>query len=184
MRAGTIARVYAETLFRSADRHQRVDDVDESVRALSAVLDASPEFRRFLAAPQISADRKRALVSEALQARIDPLVSRFLELVIEKHRERVLEEIVLAWKELLDARANRQSATVTAATMPDPETMARVQAAWLLNGGDSLDEATIVSVPDALHRGWLQVQEDLNVSPPPLLTWTSVRSRSPVRPTG
>ena len=129
MRAGTIARVYAETLFRSADRHQRVDDVDESVRALSAVLDASPEFRRFLAAPQIAADRKRALVAEAFQAGFDPLVLRFLELVIEKHRERVLEEIILAWKELLDARANRQSATVTAAIAPDPDTMARVQAA-------------------------------------------------------
>ena len=129
MRAGTIARVYAETLLRSADRHQRVDDVNESVRALSAVLDATPEFRRFLAAPQIAAERKRALVSEALQARIDPLVSRFLELVIEKHRERVLEEIVLAWKELLDARANRQSATVTTAIAPDAETVARVQAA-------------------------------------------------------
>ena len=129
MRAGTIARVYAETLLRSADRHQKVDDVDESVRALSAVLDASPEFRRFLAAPQIAADQKRALVAESLKARLDPLVLRFLELVIEKHRERLLEEIVLAWTELLDARANRQTATVTTAIPPDEETVARVHAA-------------------------------------------------------
>ena len=129
MRAGTIARVYAETLLRSADRHGRVDDVDESVRALSAVLGASPEFRRFLDAPQIAAEQKRALVAEALQARLDPLVLRFLELVIGKHRERLLAEIVLAWTELLDARANRQTATVTTATPPDPETVSRVQAA-------------------------------------------------------
>jgi F-type H+-transporting ATPase subunit delta len=129
VRAGTIARVYAETLFRSADRHGRVEDVDDSVRALSAVLDASPEFRRFLAAPQIAADRKRALVAESLEARIDPLVLRFLELVIGKHRERLLDEIVLAWTELLDSRANRQSATVTTATPSDPEIVARVQAA-------------------------------------------------------
>ena len=129
MRAGTIARVYAETLLRSADRHHKVDDVDESVRALMAVLDASSEFRRFLGAPQIAADRKRALVAESLQARIDPLVLRFLELVIGKHRERLLGEIVLAWTELLDARANRQTATVTTATPADPETVARVHAA-------------------------------------------------------
>jgi F-type H+-transporting ATPase subunit delta len=129
VRAGTIARVYAETLLRSADRHRRIDEVDESVRALSAVLDASSEFRRFLEAPQIAADRKRALVAEALEARLDRLVLRFLELVIEKHRERLLGEIVLAWTELLDARANRQTATVTTATPPDDETVARVQAA-------------------------------------------------------
>jgi len=129
VRAGTIARVYAETLFRSADRHGRVEDVDESVRALSEVLGASPEFRRFLDAPQIAADQKRALVAEALAARLDPLVLRFLELVIEKHRERLFEEIILAWTELLDTRANRQTATVTTATAPDPETVARVQSA-------------------------------------------------------
>jgi ATP synthase F1 delta subunit len=54
---------------------------------------------------------------------------RFLELVIGKHRERLLEEIVLAWTELLDVRANRQTATVTTAIPPDPETVARVHAA-------------------------------------------------------
>jgi F-type H+-transporting ATPase subunit delta len=129
VRAGTIARVYAETLLRSADRHGRVEDVDESVRALSTVLESSPEFRRFLAAPQIASDRKQALVAESLRARIDPLVLRFLELVIGKHRERLLGEVIAAWTELLDTRANRQSATVTTAIPPDAETMARVQAA-------------------------------------------------------
>jgi len=43
--------------------------------------------------------------------------------------ERLFEEIILAWTELLDTRANRQTATVTTATAPDPETVARVQSA-------------------------------------------------------
>jgi F-type H+-transporting ATPase subunit delta len=129
MRAGTIARVYAETLFRSADRHGEVEAVDESVRGLSAVLSASPEFRRFLAAPQVDAAHKQKLVAGALEQRLHPLVLRFLELVIGKHRERLLDEIVAAWNGLLDARANRQSATVTTAVAADPETVARVHAA-------------------------------------------------------
>ena len=129
MRAGTIARVYAETLFRSADRHGQVDSVDESVRGLSAVLDESPELRRFLAAPQIAAADKRELVHDALQDRLHPLVVRFLELVIEKLREPLLGEILSAWTELLDARANRQAATVTTAVPADPEMVARVRAA-------------------------------------------------------
>ena len=57
MRAGTIARVYAETLFRSADRHGEVESVDESVRGLSAVLRESPEFRSFLSAVGPFVDR-------------------------------------------------------------------------------------------------------------------------------
>lgn len=129
MRAGTIARVYAETLFRSADRHGEVESVDESVRGLSAVLRESPEFRRFLAAPQIDAAHKQELVAGALRERLHPLLLRFLELVIGKHRERLLDEIVAAWNGLLDTRANRQAATVTTAVAADPETVARVHAA-------------------------------------------------------
>jgi F-type H+-transporting ATPase subunit delta len=129
MRAGTIARVYAETLLRAADRKGQVEEVDESVRALTAVLAASPEFRRFLVAPQIDADDKRTLVRSALTARLQPLLVRFLELVIGKHRERLLGEILMAWTELQDARANRQSAAMTTAVPADPELVARVLAA-------------------------------------------------------
>jgi F-type H+-transporting ATPase subunit delta len=129
MRAGTIARVYAETLFRSADLLAEVESVDESVRALSAVLNASSEFRRFLAAPQIDAVHKQELVAGALRDRLHPLVLRFLELVIGKHRERLLDDILPAWTELLDTRAIRQPATVTTAGAADPETVARVHAA-------------------------------------------------------
>jgi len=129
VRAGTIARVYAETLLRSADRHDAVAPLDEDVRGLASVLADSAELRRFLAAPQIAAADKRALVRSALADRLHPLLVRFLELVIEKHREGLMEEILDAWVELLDARANRQSARVTTATPADPEMVARVKAA-------------------------------------------------------
>jgi len=138
MRAGTIARVYAETLLRSVDRHDRLEPVDESVRGLASVLEASPELRRFLAAPQIQATDKRALVRSALSERLDPLLVRFLELVIEKHREALLEEILTAWADLLDARANRQSATVTTAVPADPEWVTRVRAALELATGKTI----------------------------------------------
>ena len=129
MRAGTIARVYAETLFRAADRHGQVEEVEESVQALTAVLAASAELDRFLVAPQIDAAAKRSLVRSVLTDRLHPLLVRFLELVIGKHRERLLGEILAAWTELLDLRANRQSAALTTALPADPELVARVKAA-------------------------------------------------------
>jgi len=129
MRAGTIARVYAKTLLLQADRHGELQAVDESVHGLSQVLGGSAEFRRFLAAPQIEAADKRELVRTALGERIHPIVLRFLELVITKHRERILEEILAAWNELQDARANRQSAAVTTAVPAAPELIERVRAA-------------------------------------------------------
>jgi F-type H+-transporting ATPase subunit delta len=93
------------------------------------VLGASAELRRFLAAPQIAAADKRELMRNALADRLQPLLVRFLELVIEKHREGMLAEILDAWAELLDTRANRQAAAVTTAIPADPEMVGRVRAA-------------------------------------------------------
>lgn len=138
MRAGTIARVYARTLLDLADRDGRVDVVDESVRGLSEVLVASAGLRRFLAAPQIDANDKRALARTAFGERLDPLVLRFLELVIDKHRENLLDEILGAWAELLDTRANRQSAAVTTAVPADRELVDRVRAALERATGKSI----------------------------------------------
>ena len=129
MRAGTIARVYARTLFLQADRRGEIEAVDESVRGLTEVLGRSAGLRRFLAAPQIEAADKRALARSAFGERLHPLVIRFLELVIDKHRENLLADILGAWGELLDERANRQSATVTTAVPAAAELIQRVQAA-------------------------------------------------------
>lgn len=138
MRAGTIARVYAETLFRAADRQGQIEEVDESVRALSAVLAGSADLERFLVAPQIDAAAKRALVRSALTDRLHPLLIRFLELVIGKHRARLLGEILTAWTEILDVRANRQSAALTTAVPADPGLVARVKAALERATGKSI----------------------------------------------
>jgi F-type H+-transporting ATPase subunit delta len=138
MRAGTIARVYARTLLLIADREGAVESVDESVRGLSEVLDRSADLRRFLAAPQVEASDKRALARTAFGERLHPLVLRFLELVIDKHRENLLGEILSAWGELLDERANRQSATVTTAVPAGPELVDRVRGALERSTGKTI----------------------------------------------
>jgi F-type H+-transporting ATPase subunit delta len=120
LRANLVARIYAETLLRLAEREQAIEDVDAGVAKLAELLAQDERFARFLAAPQIAASAKRAVVERALGDRLPPALVRFLRLVIEKHREPMLGEILGAWRELQDVRANRMTATlVTAAAVDD-----------------------------------------------------------------
>jgi F-type H+-transporting ATPase subunit delta len=128
-RAGIVARVYAETLLRAAERDRAVDQVSEGLARVTRAVEGSNPFRRFLAGPQIAGDDKRAVVRSAFGERVHPLVLRFLELLIERRREPLIDEVHEAWRALLDARANRRSATVTTATPADRETLERIRRA-------------------------------------------------------
>lgn len=119
-RAGIVARVYAETLLRAAEGERAVDQVSEGLARVARAIDESDPFRRLLAGPQIPGDDKRAVVRSAFGDHVHPLVVRFLELLIERRREPLVGEVHHAWRALLDARANRRSATVTTATPADP----------------------------------------------------------------
>ena len=120
MRANIIARIYAETLLRLAERERAVEEIDAGAAVLAALLAEDGRFARFLAAPQIAAAAKRAVVERALGERLPPALVKFLRLVIDKHREPMLGEILDAWRQLQDVRANRMTATlVTAVTVDD-----------------------------------------------------------------
>lgn len=128
-RTTTVARVYAETLLRAAEREDAVEAVSEGLARVAAAFHASRPFRRFLEAPQIAGDDKRSLVRSVFGERVHPLAARFVELLIERRREPLLAEVHEAWQELLDRRANRRSATLTTAVAADPETVAAVRRA-------------------------------------------------------
>jgi len=118
-----VARVYAETLLRRAERSDAVEEIDESVAAFGDVLDASPGLQRFLEAPHIRATKKRELLQAVFADRLHPDVLEFLLLVVEKHREPILAGIREAWRELQDRRADRQSAVVVTAAPIDSTTL-------------------------------------------------------------
>jgi F-type H+-transporting ATPase subunit delta len=127
--ASTVARVYAETLLRFAEREGALDQATEGLEAIDAAIAADEEFARFLGAPQIAADDKRSLLHAAFEKRLHPAVMRFLDLVVAKHREPQLPEIAAAWRDILDRRANRQGASVTSAVAADPALLERLRAA-------------------------------------------------------
>lgn len=128
-RAGMVARVYAETLLRTAEREDALDGVSEGLARVARAVEDSQGFQRFLEAPQIAEEDKLALVHRVFGEGVHPLVVRFLELLIARRREPLVGEIHAAWRTLLDRRAHRRSATVTTAAPADPDILAAVRRA-------------------------------------------------------
>ena len=128
-RPGAVARVYADTLLRTAERAGVIDAVSADLDRFLAVLDAEPTFGRFLAAPQIRGEEKRGVLERVFGERLHPLVVRFLHVLVARRREALVPEIAAAWRQLLDQRANRQSATVTSAVPTDEATLVEVRRA-------------------------------------------------------
>ena len=93
MKEKIIAGRYAEAMMAYAARTVGVERVIEEFAALKVIVGKIPEFGDFLKYPGITAAEKSALIDKALEGRFSVEIRRFLKLLVEKHRARLLEEI-------------------------------------------------------------------------------------------
>ena len=115
MRETTIARNYAEALLALA---RKADDLSGWGRMLSDVagaVDTDPRLRRFLEAPQVSAEVKKAILGRAFQDRVPRLFLRFLQKLVDNRRQMLIPAIATEYHHLVDAAEGRVHAQVTVA---------------------------------------------------------------------
>jgi F-type H+-transporting ATPase subunit delta len=114
-----VARSYAAALFELAERKQLHDSVLASLSELDAALHAEPLLQAFLASPTIGSAAKKDALRKALQDRIHPLLLNFLMVLIDKRRQRLLLDIGMEYRQLLDERRGRLHVQVTLARAAD-----------------------------------------------------------------
>jgi F-type H+-transporting ATPase subunit delta len=98
----TIARRYARALYEEAARENKLAATGEDVGLLRESLDGSRELVRFFQSPLASREKKKAAARALFGDRVGALMMRFLEVLIEKHREDALPSILRAYGELQD----------------------------------------------------------------------------------
>jgi F-type H+-transporting ATPase subunit delta len=87
-----IATVYARALFEAAQEHGRLDVVREQLGEVADALDSGRDLQVFFFSPYFSSQEKRDGLARTLTG-ADPLLTNFLELLIEKHRMPVVFRI-------------------------------------------------------------------------------------------
>lgn len=129
MRDTSIARNYAEALLALA---RQANDTAGWGRAVSALGDAVAQdatLRNFLAAPQVSASQKSAILGKALGGQTAPNFVRFVQKVVSNRRQMLLPEVATEYHNLLDEAEGRVHARVTVAREFDAGTRDAIAAA-------------------------------------------------------
>jgi F-type H+-transporting ATPase subunit delta len=101
----------------------------EQLRSFGAVLAEQPDARRLFENPTVPAERRKGLLKEIGNALgFDRRVQNFLEILVDRNRLDILEEIDEAYQKLLDERMGVVRAFVTAAHPLDPAQRGELEA--------------------------------------------------------
>jgi F-type H+-transporting ATPase subunit delta len=114
----TIARNYAEVLFELGEKSGRTADYAELIEAVGAAVAMSPEVQAVLVSPRVPKAAKSRQRASALKD-TPREVELFLQAVVERGRQGLLEEIAREYSALVDIKLNRVRAAVTLAREPD-----------------------------------------------------------------
>jgi F-type H+-transporting ATPase subunit delta len=121
VKSTTVARNYAEALFLAAEQ-RGAEAIEHYGRVLDAVAGAVHADERIAAAlesPRVSKATKAGLLERALGDLTPVEVVRFLQAVVRRGRQGLLEEIAQQYQALVDLKLDRVHAGVTLAEAPD-----------------------------------------------------------------
>ena len=124
----TIARPYAEALFKSAGADAAA--LNAQLAALATLAD-SPQLRQFADSPKVAAAQVFDLVSGAAQEKglaLDAKIANLLRAVLDNGRLAVLPEIAAQFQALVNARSGVSDAIVQSAFPIDGGQLAEVVA--------------------------------------------------------
>ena len=125
MSDGNVARVYAQALFDAAAEAGVVADVGRELGEFVAALAASEPLRVMLDDPQVETSAKMRVVSE-LTRDAQPLVANLLQLLLERGRFGLLNDLRDQYQELGAAEADLINVEVTSAVELTPQTQAKI----------------------------------------------------------
>jgi F-type H+-transporting ATPase subunit delta len=106
--AQRIAGVYAEALFKAAEKQANGDEILEELEGLIGdVFQKDPLFEAFLASGAIGRDRKAKALEAVFENRAGPLIYNFLGVLNQHGRLDLLRPILVALRDLTDQRSGR-----------------------------------------------------------------------------
>jgi F-type H+-transporting ATPase subunit delta len=146
----TIARPYAEALFKAAaEQGANVRDIADQADALAQVA-ANPQLRQFADNPKVTSQQVLDVVAGALKAvQLSPLVQNLLRASIENDRLSALPEVARQYRALVNQSTGVSDAVVYSAFPIEPAQLPQVVAALEKRFGRKLN-ATVQVDPELI----------------------------------
>jgi F-type H+-transporting ATPase subunit delta len=114
-----VARRYASALFRSAVTANTVEQVENDLELIVAMLKSSSDFRHFMVAPYSSREARLGLLDRVFGANAAPVTMQLLKVMLEKRREAEITAVYEEFVILRRAHERVAHAVVTSAVELD-----------------------------------------------------------------
>lgn len=123
-----VARRYAKALLLIGKREKRVQEIDDELTTLSALIEGVAGFWAVVNNPLYDLDRRKRVLSEVARiTAMSPHVAGMLRLLLEKGRMKYLPFIISLYHEMADEAMGRIRASVYAPMEPTPEEQERIR---------------------------------------------------------
>ncbi len=122
-----VARRYAEALMTGAEERKLLDRVALDLETLERTLRESREFGLFLKSPVVNKEKKRNILQEMFGKKLHEITVGFLQLLADKGREDLLQDILVEFFRLRDEKLGIVSVEIKAAGELSKEQTAQIQ---------------------------------------------------------
>jgi F-type H+-transporting ATPase subunit delta len=119
MQEPTVARNYAEALFELAEADGELALYEELLGQIADLVTSEDDFRLFLQTPLIDPSAKKEVLRAVFEGHLPDRLLRFLLIVVDKRRTRVLPEIAEEFTRLVNEHFGRLQEDITMASQPD-----------------------------------------------------------------
>ena len=113
--SAAVAKRYARALFEVAQQVKSIELIEQELKTIVDALKGNSEFQQILSHPQISAENKKQMMDALLGDTATIQTKNFIHLLIQRHRESQLADIVDAFIELANQARGYADAVVTTA---------------------------------------------------------------------
>lgn len=115
MSALRVARRYASAVMLAAEQTKSLEKISADLESVAALIAVSREFRLLLSSPVVPPAKKADVIREIFAKRVGSDTLNMMLLMIEKHRENVLAEMIRQFQTLRDEKMGFINVDVTSA---------------------------------------------------------------------
>ena len=134
-----LARRYATAVFALASERGVTDRTGADLRAISDAIYADGDAREFFTAPIVDRYVKEANIAKALEGKADEIALHTVLLLVRKHREPLLRELVVQYEALQQAARGAEPLSVVSAKQLGANELAALVAGLETSYGKKFD---------------------------------------------
>ncbi|MEN0046864.1 MAG: ATP synthase F1 subunit delta [Bacteroidota bacterium] len=152
MSLSKVATRYAKSLVDLAQDRKELEKVHDDVQLFQQVAE-NKDFRLLLNSPIVSVDKKRKIFKSIFEGKTTELVSKFLDIVLNKGRESSLPAIMNAFVVQYKAIKNISDLKITSAVELSKEAVETIKQRLIAEKGISADVDVVTEVDPSLIGG-------------------------------